>query len=62
MFRLKAFNVNIVGIKRSDHLSVKDELGLGWVGTSGQMKELLNMSDYVVLCLPLTSEGNFVSP
>lgn len=58
--RLKAFDVNIVGIKRSDPLSVKDELGLGWVGTPKQMKELLNLSDYVVLCLPLTSENRYM--
>jgi phosphoglycerate dehydrogenase-like enzyme len=55
--RLKAFDCNVVGIKRHDLQKTKRELGLNWVGTPAQMKDFLKMSDYVVLCLPLTSEN-----
>ncbi|MGC8605855.1 MAG: NAD(P)-dependent oxidoreductase, partial [Desulfomonilaceae bacterium] len=58
--RLKAFDVKIIGVKRTDQLNVKDELGLEWVGTPKQMMELLNLSDYVVLCLPLTHENRYM--
>ncbi|MCX5828301.1 MAG: 2-hydroxyacid dehydrogenase [Deltaproteobacteria bacterium] len=52
--RLKAFDVHLIGIKRSDPQKAKTELGLDWVGTPEDMKELLGRSGYVVLCLPLT--------
>jgi phosphoglycerate dehydrogenase-like enzyme len=55
--RLKAFDVNLIGMKRHDLQKVKAELGLEWVGTPEDMKEFLGRSDYVVLCLPLTSEN-----
>ncbi len=55
--RLKAFNVHLIGIKRTDPQKVKAELDLEWVGTPEDMNELLGRSDYVVLCLPLTSEN-----
>lgn len=53
--RLKAFNVHLIGIKRHHPQKAKSELGLEWVGTPEDMKELLGRSDYVVLCLPLTA-------
>jgi phosphoglycerate dehydrogenase-like enzyme len=55
--RLKAFDVHLIGIKRHDPQKAKAELGLEWVGTPEDMKELLRRSDYVVLCLPLTPEN-----
>ncbi|MFA6411215.1 MAG: 2-hydroxyacid dehydrogenase [Syntrophales bacterium] len=55
--RLKAFDVHLIGIKRQDPQKAKAELGLEWVGTPEDMKELLGRSDYVVLCLPLTTES-----
>jgi len=55
--RLKAFDVHLIGIKRHDPQKAKAELGLEWVGTTEDMKELLGRSDYVVLCLPLTPES-----
>lgn len=55
--RLKAFDVHLIGIKRSDHQRAREELGLEWVGAPEDMQELLSRSDYVVLCLPLTREN-----
>jgi phosphoglycerate dehydrogenase-like enzyme len=55
--RLKAFDVHLIGIKRHHPQKAKTELGLEWVGTPEDMKELLGRSDYVVLCLPLTLES-----
>ncbi len=55
--RLKPFGVRLVGIKRQDPQKAKEELGLEWAGTPVELDELLNMSDYVVLCLPVTDES-----
>ncbi|HRR40777.1 MAG TPA: 2-hydroxyacid dehydrogenase [Syntrophales bacterium] len=55
--RLKPFGVRLVGIKRQDPQKAKEELGLEWTGTPAELDELLNMSDYVVLCLPVTDES-----
>jgi len=55
--RLKPFDVRLVGIKRRNPQKAKEELGLEWVGTPAELDELLNMSDYVVLCLPVTDES-----
>lgn len=55
--RLKAFDVHLIGIKRHNPQEAKGKLGLEWVGTPEDMKELLGRSDYVVLCLPLTPES-----
>lgn len=55
--RLKPFGARLVGIKRQDPQKAKEELGLEWAGTPAELYELLNMSDYVVLCLPLTDKS-----
>lgn len=55
--RLKGFHVRVIGIRRRKLLCSPDELGLEWIGGPEDLKELLAMSDYVVLCLPL-SAGN----
>jgi phosphoglycerate dehydrogenase-like enzyme len=55
--RLVAFDVNIIGIKRSDLEEAKEELGLNWAGGPEDLPKLLNRSDYVILCLPLTDES-----
>ncbi len=58
--RLKTFDVHLIGIRRHDLQKTKDELGLEWVGTPQDMKEFLGRADYVVLCLPLTSESRYM--
>lgn len=55
--RLKNFDVHLIGIKSHEPQKAKEELGLEWAGSPSEMDVLLNKSDYVVLCLPLTSES-----
>ncbi len=55
--RLKPFGVRLAGIKRSDPEKARIALGLDWAATPGRLRELLGMSDYVALCLPLTNES-----
>ena len=55
--RLKPFDVHLIGIKRHDPQRAKEVLDLEWTGTPEEMDTLLSRSDYVVLCLPLTSES-----
>jgi phosphoglycerate dehydrogenase-like enzyme len=55
--RLRAFDVKLIGIKRRNLQEAKAELGLEWVGGPEDMQELLNRSDYVILCLPLTADN-----
>ena len=58
--RLKHFDVHLIGIKRHDPQKAKEELGLEWAGSPSDMEVLLNRSDYVVLCLPLTPESRHI--
>lgn len=55
--RLKAFDAEVIGIKRSDPEAAKKDLGLDWAGGPGDLYKLLKRSDYVILCLPLTDES-----
>lgn len=55
--KLKAFDVRLLGIKRSEPEKAKAALELEWAGTSADMQELLSKSDFVVLCLPMTPEN-----
>ncbi len=55
--RLKSFDVHLIGIKRHDPQRAMEELGLEWVGGPQDLKTLLQRSDFVMLCLPLTVEN-----
>ncbi|GLI32965.1 2-hydroxyacid dehydrogenase [Desulforhabdus amnigena] len=55
--RLKGFDVRLIGIKRNHLEETQKELGLKWVGKPEDLPELLEKSDYVMLCLPLTPES-----
>ncbi len=55
--RLKAFDVKLIGIKRSNIRDSQAELGLDWVGASTDIDQLLSQADYVVLCLPASHEN-----
>lgn len=55
--RLRAFDVHLIGIKCHNHQKAMQELDLDWIGGPEDLKELLQRSDYVILCLPLTSES-----
>lgn len=54
--RLRPFDMRLIGIKRHDPERAREELDLDWVGTPSDLPELLQRSDFVVLCLPQTSE------
>jgi phosphoglycerate dehydrogenase-like enzyme len=55
--RLKTFDVHLIGIKRREPERARKDLGLEWAGGQEELTKLLEMSDYVVLCLPLTPES-----
>jgi phosphoglycerate dehydrogenase-like enzyme len=55
--RLKTFDVHLIGIKRHDPQKAGKDLGLEWAGGPEDLTKLLEMSDYVVLCLPLMPES-----
>jgi len=55
--RLRTFDVRLIGIKRDDPERAAKDLNLDWVGGSQDLERLLGLSDFVVLCLPL-STGN----
>ncbi|MBI5593252.1 MAG: lactate dehydrogenase [Deltaproteobacteria bacterium] len=54
--RLKPFGVRLMAIKRNHPEKAMKAHGLEWVGAPGDLPELLGRSDYVMLCLPVTSE------
>jgi phosphoglycerate dehydrogenase-like enzyme len=58
--RLEAFGVRLVAIKRHDPKGARQESGLEWVGGPDDLPELLGRSDYVVLCLPVTTETKHI--
>ncbi len=55
--KLVPFGVRLMGVKRQNPQKAQEEMGLDWAGTPQEMDVLLDRSDYVVLCLPLTPES-----
>jgi phosphoglycerate dehydrogenase-like enzyme len=55
--KLRPFHVRLIGTRRHDPHSAAKELGLEWAGGTRDLKALLERSDYVLLCLPLTPES-----
>ena len=58
--RLKNFDVRLIGIKQSNPEEAMQELGLDWAGGPEDLPILLEQSDFVVLCLPLTEKSNLM--
>jgi phosphoglycerate dehydrogenase-like enzyme len=54
--RLKPFGVRLLGLKRTDPDKAAEQLGLDWVGGGQDLPRLLQKSDFVVLCTPLTPQ------
>ena len=54
--RLIPFGVTLMGIKRTEPEMAKEELGLIWAGGPEELPHLLQESDFVVLCTPLTPQ------
>ncbi len=55
--RLRPFGVRLIGIKRHGPEEAARDLGLEWTGGPDELKNLLERSDYVILCLPLSPES-----
>jgi phosphoglycerate dehydrogenase-like enzyme len=55
--RLRAFDVRLIGVKRDNPGRAATDLGLDWAGGSQDLERLLGLSDFVVLCLPLSTES-----
>ena len=55
--RLRAFDVRLIGVKRDNPGRAATDLGLDWAGGSLDLARLLGLSDFVVLCLPLSTES-----
>lgn len=54
--RLRPFNVRLIALKRDNPGKAMKQWGLEWVGGPDNLPELLGRSDYVILCVPVTSE------
>lgn len=54
--RLKPFQMRLLGLKRRPDAALAERLGLDWLGGMDALPELLEQSDYLFLCLPLTDE------
>jgi phosphoglycerate dehydrogenase-like enzyme len=54
--RLKPFDVRLIAVKSSNPEKAMREYGLEWIGGPEDLPELLGRSDYVILCLPVTTE------
>ena len=55
--RLRAFDVRLIGIKRKHTEEAAKDFGLDWSGGSQDLERLLSLSDFVVLCLPLSADS-----
>jgi len=55
--RLKTFDVKLMGVKRHDPQKARQQLDLAWVGTPDELPVLLQQSDFVILCLPVTAKS-----
>ena len=55
--RLKAFDVKLIGVKQHTPQEAREQLGLDWAGTPDELDVLLQQSDFVMLCLPVTAES-----
>ncbi|WP_110668157.1 NAD(P)-dependent oxidoreductase [Salinicola halophilus] len=54
--RLRAFDMTLMGIKRSAEPEFAERHGLAWLGTLDELPTLLARSDFVVLTLPDTPQ------
>ncbi len=54
--RLKAFEMDLLAVKRHPDRGVEEELGLHFLGGPGDLDRLLEESDFLVVTVPLTPE------
>jgi phosphoglycerate dehydrogenase-like enzyme len=56
--KLSTFDVRLIGIKQRNPEEAVQKLGLDWAGGPEDLPILLEQSDFIVLCLPLTEKSN----
>lgn len=54
--RLQAFGMDVIAVKRHKDDSLKDELGLLFLGTANDLDYLMSESDFIVVIVPLTPD------
>jgi len=54
--RLKPFGMHLIGLKRRAEPALAERLGLEWVGSGENIRTFLERSEYLFLCLPLSSQ------
>lgn len=54
--RLRCFGMHIVCVKRYPDEALKEAYGLDWIGDTAALPRLLQVSDYLFICVPLTGE------
>jgi phosphoglycerate dehydrogenase-like enzyme len=54
--RLAAFDMSLVGVRRSGSKTDGAEIGFEWIGGPGRLDELVASSDFIVVSAPLTPE------
>src|SRR5690606_23646828 len=61
--RLKAFEMRVLGIKRSPDPQLQAGLGLDWLGTPAQLPDLMAESDFIIVCADLNpSSAGLIGP
>ncbi len=58
--RLKPFDVTLMGVRQTVRAGDRETMGLDWIGTRDDLPYLLEKSDLVVLCLPVTPESTYL--
>ncbi len=58
--RLKPFGMHLLGLKRRADPALAQRLGLDWIGGESDLAEFLARSQYLFLCLPLSSQTRHI--
>jgi phosphoglycerate dehydrogenase-like enzyme len=52
--RLRPFGMRLIGLRRNPDPALAERLGMEWIGGPERLSEVLQYSDYLFLCAPLT--------
>ena len=53
---MKAFEMRVLGLRRSSDEALRKELGIDWIGGKDDLAYLLSESDFLIVTIPLTPE------
>ena len=53
---LKALGMKVVATRRSHDETLREELGLEWLGNSEEIDKLMQLSDFLIVTIPLTPD------